>query len=100
MIAKLWNNITTKTNHHRKEEEDESDPNTLTSIDNMMRTIDIENTENLEVFNTKLNNKYQRVPMHIISAIATKRLFDCYTDKEIGEVLHYFGQIKEKERRF
>ena len=100
MIQRLWNNITTKTNHHRKEEKDENDPNTLTSIDNMMRTIDLENTENLEVFNTKLNNKYQRVPMHIISAIATKRLFDCYTDKEIGEVLHYFGQIKEKERRF
>ena len=98
MIAKLWNNITTKTNHQPKK--DENDPKTIQDIDNMMRTIDLENTENLEVFNKKLNNKYQRVPMHIISAIATKRLFDCYTDKEIGEVLHYFGQIKEKERRF
>lgn len=99
MIQRLWSNITTKTNHHRKEEEDD-DSKTVQGIDNMMRTIDLENTENLEVFNTKLNNKYQRVPMYIISAIATKRLFDCYTDKEIGEVLHYFGQIKEKERRF
>lgn len=95
MINRLWNNITTRNNHHHNRNNEEVS-GTVFDIDSMMQTIDLENTENLEVFNTKLNNKYQQVPMHIVSAIATKRLFDCYTDKEIGDILHYFGQIKEK----
>ena len=110
MINRLWNNITsnitTKMEFQRdsvwkqsknKTKDAGTDKDMMSDIDTMMLTIDHENTQNLKVFNKKLNNKYQKVPMHIVSAIATKRLFDLYTDKEIGEVLNYFGQIKRRE---
>ena len=66
-------------------------------IDETMQKIDQENMKNLEKFNNKLNKKYKKIPSPLLSAIATKRLFDCYTDKEIGEILNHFGQIKERK---
>ena len=91
MINKIGQYLNQKT---QKKDTNQGEP--VFEIDKTMQKIDQENMKNLEKFNNKLNKKYKKIPSPLLSAIATKRLFDCYTDKEIGEILNHFGQIKER----
>lgn len=58
-----------------------------------------ENNKRIQEFNRILQkNNFKTIRSDVIRDIATKRLFECYTVKEIADILDYFKILQEAEK--
>ena len=56
-----------------------------------------ENRKRLTRLNTNLiKHGFQAVSMETMRVIATKRMFECYNDEEICNILHHFNLLSKE----